>query len=64
MTSQPGSQTIVINYSHEILFLKIKIEHCDALRDLVLFMQFKNREKHTWGSVTFGKVACFSLQLY
>ena len=30
---------------------------CDVLRDLVLFVQFKKREKHTWRSVTFGKGA-------
>ena len=29
---------------------------CDALRDLVPFVQFKKREKHTWRSVTFSKV--------
>ena len=37
---------------------------CDALRDLVPFVQFKKREKHPWGSVNFNKVAGFSLQLY
>ena len=26
---------------------------CDALRDLLPFVQFKKREKHTWRSVTF-----------
>ena len=36
---------------------------CDALRDLVPFVQFKKREKHPWRSVTFRKVAGFSLQL-
>ena len=36
---------------------------CNALRDLVLFVQFKKREKHPWRSVTFSKVAGFSLQL-
>ena len=30
---------------------------CDALRDLVSFVQFKKREKHPWRSVTFSKVA-------
>ena len=30
---------------------------CDALRDLVPFLQFKKREKHTWRSATFSKVA-------
>ena len=37
---------------------------CDALRDLVAFIQFKKREKHTWSSVNFSKVVDFSLQLY
>ena len=27
---------------------------CDALRDLVLFVQFKKREKHPWRSVNFS----------
>ena len=35
-----------------------------ALRDLVPCTQFKKREKHPWRSVTFRKVAGFSLQLY
>ena len=30
---------------------------CDALRDLVPFIQFKKREKHPWRSVPFIKVA-------
>ena len=30
---------------------------CDALRDLVPFVQFKKREKHPWRSVNFNKVA-------
>ena len=33
------------------------IHICGALRDLVPFVQFKNREKHPWSSVTFSKVA-------
>ena len=37
---------------------------CDALHDLVPFVQFKKGEKHPWMSVTFSKVAglhgCFS----
>ena len=35
----------------------------DGLRDLVLFIQFKKREKHSWRSVAFSKVAGFSQQL-
>ena len=34
---------------------------CDALRDLVPFVQFKKLEKHLWRSVNFSKVAGFSL---
>ena len=30
---------------------------CDALRDLVPFVQFKKREKHPWRNVNFSKVA-------
>ena len=37
---------------------------CDALRDLVPFVQFKKREKYPWRSVNFSKVAGFTLQLY
>ena len=33
--------------------------HCDALRDLVPFVQFKKREKYPWRSATFSKVAGF-----
>ena len=29
---------------------------CDALRDLVPFVQFKKREKHPLKSVTFSKI--------
>ena len=32
---------------------------CDALRDLVSFVQFKKCEKHPWRSVAFMKVAGF-----
>ena len=28
---------------------------CDALRDLVPFVQFKKREKHLWRDVTLSK---------
>ena len=34
---------------------------CDMLRDLVLFVQFKKREKHPYRSITVSKI---SLQLY
>ena len=29
---------------------------CDALRDLVPFVQFQKSKKHPWRSVTFGKI--------
>ena len=32
---------------------------CDVLRDFIPFIQFKEREKHLWKSVTFSKVAGF-----
>ena len=38
-----------------------KLRICDALRDYVPFVQFKKREKHPWRSVTFNKVAGWSL---
>ena len=37
---------------------------CDALPDLVPFVQFKKREKQPWRSATFSKVSGFSLKLY
>ena len=33
---------------------------CDALRDLVPFLQFKKHEKHPWRSVNLSKVAGFT----
>ena len=36
--------------------LRVLFSKCDALRDLVPFVQFKKREKHPWRSVTFSKV--------
>ena len=47
------------NLVHLIL-LNHRVKRCDALRDLVQFVQFKNREKHLWRSVNFSKVAGFS----
>ena len=32
----------------------------DVLRDLAPFAQFKNREKHSWRSVTFSKACNFT----
>ena len=36
---------------------------CDALRNLVPFVQFKKRKKHPWRSVNFSKVAGLKLTL-
>ena len=46
------------------IHLSASIGKYGALRDLVPFVQFKKREKHSWRSVNFSKVAHFSLQLY
>ena len=35
----------------------LQINICGALRDLVPFVQFKERKKHPWRSVNFSKVA-------
>ena len=40
------------------------IEIDDVLPSLVPFVQFKKREKQPWKSITFGKFAGWSLQLY
>ena len=39
-------------------------EHCNVLRDLVPFVQFKKREKHPWRTVTFSKVASLNILEY
>ena len=38
---------------------RITTVNCDALRDLVPFVQFLKSEKHPWRSVNFSKVAGF-----
>ena len=43
--------------SYELLEMTLSII-CNALHDLVSFLQFKKREKHPWRSVTFSKVTC------
>ena len=53
-------KTYIGVFSYGDIFMLI----CDALGDLVPFAQFKKCEKHPWWSVTFSKVAGFSLQLY
>ena len=37
---------------------------CDALSDVVPFVQLKKREKHPWRGVNFSKVAAFSTPLW
>ena len=34
---------------------------CDALRNLISFVQFKKHKKHSWRNVTLRNVAGFSL---
>ena len=47
--------------SSRSLYLKFYDRICGALRDLVLFVQFKKCEKYPWINVNFSKVAgCFS----
>ena len=41
-----------------------RVPSTDALRDLVSFVQFKNRENNPWRSATFIKGAGLSLKLY
>ena len=36
---------------------------CDALRDLVPFVQFKKREKLPWMDVAFSKIAVLRMTL-
>ena len=49
----------VLKFSKEI-FLTAPPKICDALRNLVPFVQFKKREKHPWRSVTFSVTFIFS----
>ena len=51
----------ILRYSYRIRYIRIQI--CDALRDLVPFVQFKQREQHPWRSVTFSKVSDFHSEL-
>ena len=50
--TKPLSSWDTINIDYEVLMLT----KCDALRNLVPFVQFKKREKHPWRSITFSKV--------
>ena len=50
-----GPRIIMEQLVHKVL---TQIEY-EALRDFVPFAQFKKRDKHTWRSVNFSKVAGF-----
>ena len=43
--------------SGKVIMINMALYICDALSDLVPFIQFKKREKHPWRSATFIKVA-------
>ena len=49
-----------LKFSFSFLFIFLineTIHICDALRNLVPFVQFKKHEKHPWKSANFSKVA-------
>ena len=48
---------ILDNSFHEPPYKRNNSKICDALRDLIPFVQFKKREKRPWMSNTFSKVA-------
>ena len=47
---------LVIKKNASLQFCSL-LQTCDALCDLVPFVQVKKREKHTWSSVTFSKLS-------
>ena len=47
---------VVSKFLLEVPRFKENVLICDALRDLVQFVQFKKREKHPWRSFNFSKV--------
>ena len=61
------SKVRLINVCKNVPEKDLKNALCDlvnALRDLVLFVQFKKREMQPWRSVNFSKVLSLILQLY
>ena len=58
------TQTIFQNAGVLIYNFEHTLHICSALRDLVALVQFKKREKYSWRSVSFIKVAGLNLQLY
>ena len=55
---------LLVSSLHSLEWLRNIFNICDALHDLVSFVQFKKREKHLWRSIDLNKVAGFSQQLY
>ena len=53
---------LLLNKFRNLIKIIIYQDICDALRNLVPCAHFKKCEKHSWRSVTFSKVAGFSLQ--
>ena len=51
------SMFLKISYSMMVIVCLQSFSICGVLRDLVLFVQFKKREKYPWRSVNFSKVA-------
>ena len=45
-----------LNLARSYSCIILTVLSCYALRNLVLFLQFEIREKHTWKTVTFSKV--------
>ena len=52
-----GYYTKILLCSNNIINVSLKLYICDASRNLVTFVQFKEREKHRWMSTNFRKVA-------
>ena len=51
-------QSVNLKTKAVMAILQNNMEHiCDALRNLVQFVQFNRREKHPWSSVSFCKIA-------
>ena len=57
-----GLDHLIMVFDEKYLSYDSSLDHCDALRNLIPFTQFKKREKHPWMSVTFSKVADFRLE--
>ena len=55
-------ETNVASVQEANLLLELNI--CDTLRNLVPFVQIKNRKIYAWRSFTFSKIEGCSLQLY